>query len=92
MTRKLTAVMIGTALALGAASANAQDYPDRAITIVVPYSPGATDTLARTLSEGLSAELGQPVVVESRPGAGGTVGAASVASADPDGYTLLFAA
>ncbi|MCB9959025.1 MAG: tripartite tricarboxylate transporter substrate binding protein [Rhodospirillaceae bacterium] len=91
MTRKFTALMIGTALALGAASAGAQDYPDRAITIVVPYSPGATDTLARTLSEGLSEELGQPVVVESRPGAGGTVGAASVASADPDGYTLLFA-
>ncbi|WP_158970204.1 Bug family tripartite tricarboxylate transporter substrate binding protein [Chachezhania sediminis] len=78
-------------LALGAMSASAQDYPTRSITIVVPYSPGSTDTMARTLAAEMSNELGQPVVVETRPGAGGTIGAASVASADPDGYTLLFA-
>ena len=91
MKKKQTTLMIGTALALGITAAQAQDFPTRAVTIVVPYSPGATDTLARTLSEGLSEELGQPVVVETRPGAGGTVGGAFVAGADPDGYTLLFA-
>lgn len=80
----------GAALALTALSAAAQDYPTRSITIIVPYSPGSTDTMARTLAEGMSQELDQPVVVETRPGAGGTIGAASVANADPDGYTLLF--
>ena len=91
MKKKQTTLMIGAALALGMTAAQAQDFPARAVTIVVPYSPGATDTLARTLSEGLSEELGQPVVVETRPGAGGTVGGAFVAGADADGYTLLFA-
>ncbi|WP_084175038.1 Bug family tripartite tricarboxylate transporter substrate binding protein [Afifella pfennigii] len=91
MKRTITSVLTGAALALGVSAAAAQDFPSRPITIIVPYSPGSTDTLARTLSEGLSNELGQPVVVETRPGAGGTVGAASVASADPDGYTLLMA-
>ena len=91
MKKRQTTLMIGATLALGITAAQAQDFPTRAITIVVPYSPGATDTLARTLSEGLSEDLGQPVVVETRPGAGGTVGGAFVASADPDGYTLLFA-
>lgn len=91
MKKRQTTLMVGAALALGISAAQAQDFPTRAVTIVVPYSPGATDTLARTLSEGLSEELGQPVVVETRPGAGGTVGGAFVAGADPDGYTLLFA-
>ena len=91
MKKRQTTLMIGAALALGITAAQAQEFPTRAVTIVVPYSPGATDTLARTLSEGLSEELGQPVVVETRPGAGGTVGGAFVAGADPDGYTLLFA-
>lgn len=83
-------LLTGAALALTALSAAAQDYPTRSITIIVPYSPGSTDTMARTLAEGMSQELDQPVVVETRPGAGGTIGAASVANADPDGYTLLF--
>lgn len=91
MKKRQTTLMVGAALALGISASQAQDFPTRAVTIVVPYSPGATDTLARTLSEGLSEELGQPVVVETRPGAGGTVGGAFVAGADPDGYTLLFA-
>ena len=91
MKKRQTTLMVGAALALCISAAQAQDFPTRAVTIVVPYSPGATDTLARTLSEGLSEELGQPVVVETRPGAGGTVGGAFVAGADPDGYTLLFA-
>ncbi|WP_425049241.1 tripartite tricarboxylate transporter substrate binding protein [Psychromarinibacter sp. S121] len=91
MKKTITGLLAGAALALGATAAAAQDYPSRAITIIVPYSPGSTDTMARTLAEEMSKELGQPVVVETRPGAGGTVGGAAVASADPDGYTLLFA-
>jgi tripartite-type tricarboxylate transporter receptor subunit TctC len=91
MIRKLTGLLAGAALAFGATLAQADEFPSRPVTIVVPYSPGSTDTLARTLSEGLSKELGTPVVVETRPGAGGTVGGAYVANADPDGYTLLFA-
>ncbi len=91
MKKTITGLLAGAALALGVTGAAAQDYPTRSITIIVPYSPGSTDTMARTLAEEMSKELGQPVVVETRPGAGGTVGGAAVASADPDGYTLLFA-
>lgn len=84
-------ILAGAIAALGLGHAVAQDFPTRPITVIVPYSPGSTDTLARTLAEDMSKELGQPVVVETRPGAGGTVGGAAVASADADGYTLLFA-
>ena len=67
-------------------------YPRRAIQIVVPYPPGgAVDLTARLIAEKLRGGLGQPVVVENRPGANGLVGAGAVARADPDGYTLLMA-
>jgi tripartite-type tricarboxylate transporter receptor subunit TctC len=73
-----------------AAPAAAQDYPSRAITIVAPQAPGASsDLLARTVGDRLSAAFGQPVVVDNRPGAGGNVGAAYVARAPADGYTLM---
>ena len=91
MNKTLTALLASAAMALGVSTATAQDYPTRAVTIIVPYSPGSTDTMARTLAQEMSQDLGQPVVVETRPGAGGTAGAAAVANADPDGYTLLFA-
>lgn len=78
-------------LAIGAANLSAADsYPSRSITLVVPFSAGGpTDVLGRTLAASLTRSLGQSVVVENRTGAGGTLGAALVAKAAPDGYTLL---
>lgn len=72
---------------------SAQTWPARPLRVVVAYPPGgSTDVAARLLAERLSRVLGQQVVVENRAGAGGTVGAGSVVRAEPDGYTLLFAA
>jgi tripartite-type tricarboxylate transporter receptor subunit TctC len=68
----------------------AQAFPDRLIKLVVASPAGSPpDVLARLLSDKMAAALGQPVIVENRPGAGGTIGARSVAAAEPDGYTLL---
>jgi tripartite-type tricarboxylate transporter receptor subunit TctC len=67
------------------------DYPDHTITVIVPFDVGgATDILGRMMSTGLSAALGQPVVVENKPGAGAIVGTQYLVGAKPDGYTLLF--
>nr|WP_232300991.1 tripartite tricarboxylate transporter substrate binding protein [Caldimonas taiwanensis] len=71
----------------------AQAWPAKPITLVVPFSPGGTtDVLARALADRLQGPLGQPVVVENKPGAGATLGAAAVARAPADGYTLLMGA
>ena len=83
-----------TLLAMGvvvtALPARAQDYPTKPITIVsAQASGGASDTIVRAVQERLQAALGQPIVMENRPGAGGNVGAAQVARAAPDGYTLM---
>jgi tripartite-type tricarboxylate transporter receptor subunit TctC len=89
----LVAAMLAVALACTApACAQSQgDYPSRPIKLVVPFPAGTlTDDVARVFADKLSTQFGKSVLVEDRPGAGGTVGTKLVASADPDGYTLLF--
>jgi tripartite-type tricarboxylate transporter receptor subunit TctC len=79
--------------ALAPAISSAQTYPTRPVTLVVPFPPGGTtDVLARTLGQDLGKSLGQPVVIESKPGAGATLGADYVAKSKPDGYILLMGA
>lgn len=76
----------------GAAPARAQDYPSRPIHIIVPFSiGGAVDRPARVIAQELSKRLGQPVIIENKPGAGATIGSEVVAKSPPDGYTLLMA-
>ena len=88
--RMIPASALALAFLAAAFAADAQDYPARPITIVVPQAPAAaSDLLARTLGERLSAAWGQPVIIDNRPGAGGNVGAAHAARAQPDGYTLM---
>jgi tripartite-type tricarboxylate transporter receptor subunit TctC len=80
------AVAGGVALAVPAA---AQDWPQKPITAVVPFPPGSSsDAVVRLLAEHLSPRLGQPVVIDNRPGAGGTIGATSLSRSDADGYTF----
>ncbi len=86
----LVHALLAVAALLVASAAVAQVYPTRPITVVVPFPPGASnDALARITRDSLSEILGQPIVIENRPGAAGSTGAGSVASAAPDGYTLL---
>jgi tripartite-type tricarboxylate transporter receptor subunit TctC len=70
--------------------AQAQAWPAKPIKVIVPFTPGSgTDIMARTVTERLSPQLGQAIVIENRPGAGGTIGTGLVAKAEPDGYTIL---
>ncbi len=86
------ALLAGVAAGCGVASdGRAQSWPTRPIRIVVPSVTGGFDTYARLLAPGLSRLLGQPVVIENRPGANGNVGAAEVGRAVPDGHTVMFA-
>ena len=78
------------AFAAVSTAAFADSYPSKPIRAIIPFGAGsATDVIPRIVFDELSAQLGQPIVVENRAGAGGTIGAAAVAKADPDGYTLL---
>jgi len=87
---KRLAVAALSTLALGTALAQQAPYPNKPITLVVPFAAGgAADALARVLGQSISPKLGQPVVVDARAGAGGTIGAGVVARAPADGYTLL---
>ena len=87
-TLQLGAVMAMTLLA--ASTARAQDYPTRPITAIVPFAGGsASDVVSRILFDHMSKSLGQPIVVENRPGAGGNNGTADAAKATPDGYTIV---
>ncbi|GIX25827.1 MAG: MFS transporter [Caldimonas sp.] len=87
----LCLAIVGLGLQMG--GVQAQAWPAKPITLVVPFSPGGTtDVLARALADRLQGPLGQPVVVENKPGAGATLGAAAVARAPADGYTLLMGA
>lgn len=89
MTRLLS-LALGGLLATTTLAA-AQDYPSKPITMLIGFGAGGTtDTQGRSLAAALEAELGQPINVVNRPGAGGSVAAAQVAAADPDGYTILF--
>ena len=91
LTKTLIAATIVTAVSFGGAVAQAA-YPDQPIKIVVGYSAGGTtDMLARTLAKRLTEQLGQNVVIENKPGAAGSLGAAAVQQASPDGYTLYMA-
>ena len=89
MTRLILAIIAGCTL-LAVAPANAQKYPEKVVTIIVPFAAGGpTDTVARLIAVPMSKSLGQQVIIENVAGAGGTVGAARVARAAPDGYTLF---
>ncbi|MDQ0349435.1 Bug family tripartite tricarboxylate transporter substrate binding protein [Ancylobacter vacuolatus] len=88
MIRTLIAAAMASVFAAG--TALAQDFPTRPVTLVIPFAAGgSTDLVGRLIAERMSAELGQSVVVENKGGAGGNLGAAQVAKATPDGYTIL---
>jgi tripartite-type tricarboxylate transporter receptor subunit TctC len=87
--RALAATLLAVSV-LAAGAASAQTYPNRPITLIVPFAPGgATDAIARIIQDSMAKSLGQPIVVENIGGAGGMIAAAKAARADPDGYTVL---
>ena len=88
--RNLFVATVLAATCVPAPSALAQSYPSKPVRVIVAFTAGsATDIIARAVADTLSKALGQPVVIENRPGAGGTIAAGAVAKADPDGYTFL---
>ena len=91
MNKKLAALIFAALAASVAREAVAQPYPNRPIRMIVPSTPGSpTDVMARLVAQSMSQTIGQPVIVEPRPGGGGIIGTKAVIAAEPDGYTLLF--
>ena len=89
--RHFCMALAGAALLASTSVPAAETFPSRPVTLIVPFPPGGpTDAMARRLAEGLKQQLGQTVIVENRPGAGGNIGAEYVARAAPDGYTIMF--
>src|SRR5688572_17569015 len=87
---RIFVLALGLAAAVAGPAAAQGAYPDKPITMIVPAAAGGpSDTVARLVAEAMSADLGQRVVIENAGGAGGSIGAARVAKADPDGYTIL---
>ena len=87
---KIVAALLASAAVLSPSAAQAQDYPTKSIRIIVPFTPGsATDVMGRIVGERLNAAWGQPVIVDNKPGAGGSIGIRETARAEPDGYTLV---
>ena len=81
---------VAAMLLWAAGAALAQPYPDKPVRFVVPYPPGGgTDVIARIVQESFQKALGQQIIIDNRPGAGGTVGTRQVAKSAPDGYTLV---
>jgi tripartite-type tricarboxylate transporter receptor subunit TctC len=86
--KRILTLLAATAIAAGASAQGT--WPSKPIKMVVPFTAGSvTDIIARTVGESMARNLGQPVIIENKPGAGGTIGAAQVAKSDPDGYTVL---
>jgi tripartite-type tricarboxylate transporter receptor subunit TctC len=92
ITKRTMLCALACAVVMAAANAHAQTYPSKPIRMIVPFPPGGPiDVMGRLVGDRLSQGLGQTAVIENRPGAGAVIGSKAVASADPDGYTLLFA-
>jgi len=90
--RALALILLAVSLLAGGA-ASAQTYPSRPVTLIVPYPPGgATDLISRLMGQWLTERLGQPVIIDNRPGGGTNIGTQAVVGSPPDGYTLLFTA
>lgn len=88
--RILHAGLVGALIAGGASGADAQNWPTRAVSVISPFTAGnASDLVGRVVLDQVSKQIGQPFVLENRPGGGGTIGVNQVAKADPDGYTAL---
>ncbi len=88
--RHTVAALLGAASLISASAVHSADYPERPINMIVPFAAGGpTDNVARSLAEAMRGELGQPIIVENKGGAGGTIGVTQVARADPDGYNIL---